>query len=297
MEILYVGGDHFVVVAIVAVEVIRLEWGLGLGPGCGGHEKKHAQGNQWKRPECADGEASDHEESPFRKSLRNPASREGSSRRSPDAVGNCITNHGLLKRFISCLIFGECEGRIVSPQIQTSPLIRRMTWIFTDDSCRTMDRCSARIQTVSAKDSVHGSRGRAAEDGQQILAAVRLRHEFPAASGFGVAREGGGEQGRWVEFGFHDFGQEFDGLLDAADTSVFFFYAADEMVELFAGGGSEGAEEFLETHGATERAGEERVEWHDTKWLLTQFRAIFSFIALAGQRWYLKPPELFAHDH
>lgn len=82
--------------------------------------------------------------------------------------------------------------------------------------------------------------------------------------GFGVAGESGFDQ-RWrIEFGLHDFGQEFDGLLDAAQTGVFFFDAADGVVELLARGIGEGVEEFEEAMAA-QGAGEERVNGHGEK--------------------------------
>jgi hypothetical protein len=103
----------------------------------------------------------------------------------------------------------------------------------------------------------------AAEDGDEILPAKRLRHEFPSLSGAGVADERGGEQRRRIEFGCHDFGQEFNGLLDATLAGFFFFDCEDEVVELFAGGVGEGVKEFQEPFGFGEFAGEGGVDGHE----------------------------------
>jgi len=86
----------------------------------------------------------------------------------------------------------------------------------------------------------------AAEDGDEVLAAERLRHELPALTRFGVARESGFDQRRRIEFGFHGFRQEFDGLLSAAQARLFFFDFANGVVELIAGGVGKGVGEFLE---------------------------------------------------
>lgn len=68
--------------------------------------------------------------------------------------------------------------------------------------------------------------------------------------------ESGFDHGRRVAFGFHDFGQEFDGLLDATEASLFFFDTADEVVEFFASEDGERVEEFLEAFGAAKGVGE-----------------------------------------
>ena len=101
----------------------------------------------------------------------------------------------------------------------------------------------------------------AAEDGDEVLPAQRLRHEVPSLAGFGIAGEGRGEQ-RWrVEFGFHGFRQELDGLLDAAQAGVFFFDTADEVIEVIAGGFGEGVEESYQTVAA-KGTSEKWVEGH-----------------------------------
>jgi hypothetical protein len=74
----------------------------------------------------------------------------------------------------------------------------------------------------------------AAEDGQQVLASERLRHEFPSLAGFGVADKGSLHQRRRVEFGFHGFHQVFSGVLSTAQARVFLFDFADFAVDLVA---------------------------------------------------------------
>lgn len=90
----------------------------------------------------------------------------------------------------------------------------------------------------------------AAEDVDEVLAPEGLRHEFPSLAGFGVAAEGSLHHRRRIEFGFHGFGQEFDGLLEPAKARFFFFDAADEAVEVIARGFGEGIEESFETVAA-----------------------------------------------
>ena len=102
----------------------------------------------------------------------------------------------------------------------------------------------------------------AAKNVDEVLAPERLRHEFPPLSGFGVTGEGGFHQRRRVELGFHGFHQEFDGLLKAAEAGFFFFDAADEVVEIVAGGFRKGVEESFEAVAA-ESTGEEWVDRHD----------------------------------
>jgi hypothetical protein len=68
----------------------------------------------------------------------------------------------------------------------------------------------------------------AAEDGDEVLPAERLRHEFPSVAGFGVASEGHAEQRRRIELGFHDFHQLFGGVLGAAQARFFFFTSRTE---------------------------------------------------------------------
>ncbi len=84
---------------------------------------------------------------------------------------------------------------------------------------------------------------RAAEDVDQEPAARRQRHELPAAAGLGVVGECGFERGRRVELGFPGGSEEFDGLVEAAQADGFFFDAADEVVEIVAGGFRERVEE------------------------------------------------------
>jgi hypothetical protein len=74
--------------------------------------------------------------------------------------------------------------------------------------------------------------------------------------------ESGFERGRRVEFGFSDGGEELDSLLEAAEAGGFFFCAADEAVEVVAGGFGQGVEEFYQAVAAEGR-GEERVEGHE----------------------------------
>lgn len=125
---------------------------------------------------------------------------------------------------------------------------------MTVSKLRALQNCALKIAGAGFRES-------AAKDAHEILPAKRLRHEFPSLSGAGVAGERGGEQRRRIEFGCHDFGQEFDGLLDATLASFFFFDCANEVVELFAGGVGEGVEEFLEAV-TTQGAGEEKVDGH-----------------------------------
>jgi len=134
------------------------------------------------------------------------------------------------------------------------------------------------LQNCALKIAGAGFRESAAKDAHEILPAKRLRHEFPSLSGAGVAGagvagEGGGEQRRRIEFGCHDFGQEFDGLLDATLASFFFFDCANEVVELFAGGVGEGVEEFQEAV-TTQGAGEEKVDGHEEEKTLPRMTGI-----------------------
>jgi hypothetical protein len=101
----------------------------------------------------------------------------------------------------------------------------------------------------------------AAEDIDEVLAAERLRHEFPSLVGLGIAGEGNFHQRRRVELGFHGGGEELDGLIQAAEAGFFFFDAADEVVEFVAGGFGEGVEESFEAVTA-EGAGKKKVEGH-----------------------------------
>ena len=114
-----------------------------------------------------------------------------------------------------------------------------------------------------------GFRESAAEDGDQILASERLRHEFPALAGFGVAGEGGFHQWRRVEFGFHGFHQVFSCVLGTAQACLFFFDFADLAVDLMARGFRKGVEKFLEAFGVAELAGESGVDGHGAKENLT----------------------------
>lgn len=102
----------------------------------------------------------------------------------------------------------------------------------------------------------------AAEDGDEVLATERLRHEFPAASGFGVTGEGGFHQGRRVEFGFHGFHQVFGGMLCAVQARLFFFDFTDLAVNLVPRGFGQGVEKFLQAFGLAEFAGKERMDGH-----------------------------------
>ena len=101
----------------------------------------------------------------------------------------------------------------------------------------------------------------AAEDIDQVLASERLRHEFPALARFGFAGESGFDQWWRVELGFHGFSQVFDCLLKPTKAGFFFFDAADEAVEVIAGGFGEGVEESFQAVAA-KGAGEERMERH-----------------------------------
>jgi hypothetical protein len=91
------------------------------------------------------------------------------------------------------------------------------------------------------KPSSAGFREAAAEDGDEVLAAEGLRHEFPALAGFGVAAKGSFHQRRRVELGFHGFHQIFSGMLGAAKARLFFFDFADFAVDLVARGFGQGA--------------------------------------------------------
>lgn len=109
----------------------------------------------------------------------------------------------------------------------------------------------------------------AAEDGDEVLASVGLRHEFPSLAGLGVAAECSPHQRRRIKLGFHGFHQVFSGVLRAAQARVFFFYFADFMVDLVARGFRQGVEKFLEAFGLAEFAGEERVDGHGKENLIT----------------------------
>jgi hypothetical protein len=89
----------------------------------------------------------------------------------------------------------------------------------------------------------------AAEDGDEVLASVGLRHEFPSLMRFGVAAEGSLHQRRRIELGFHGFHQVFSGVLSAAQACLFFFHFADFTVNLLARGFGQGIEKFLEALG------------------------------------------------
>jgi hypothetical protein len=103
----------------------------------------------------------------------------------------------------------------------------------------------------------------AAEDRDEILPAEGLRHEFPTAAGFGVSGEGGFDEGRRVELGFHGFHQVFSGVLGATLAGLFFFDFTDGVVDVAAGGFGKGVEEFLEAFGLAEFAGEDGMERHN----------------------------------
>lgn len=120
-------------------------------------------------------------------------------------------------------------------------------------------RVSGALKQSSFKITSAGFRESAAEDADEILPAERLRHEIPALASFGVTGKRGFDQRRRIEFGFHDFGQKVDGLLDTAETGFFFLDAADEVVEVVAGGFGERVEESFEAVAA-EGVDEERVE-------------------------------------
>ncbi len=74
----------------------------------------------------------------------------------------------------------------------------------------------------------------AAEDGDEVLASERLRHEFPSLARSGVAGERSLHQRRRIELGFHGFHQIFSGVLGAAQARLFFFDFADFAVNLVA---------------------------------------------------------------
>src|SRR6185437_13194691 len=103
----------------------------------------------------------------------------------------------------------------------------------------------------------------AAENGDEVLASVGLRHEFPSLAGLGVAAECSLHQRRRVELGFHGFHQVFSGVLRPAQARVFFFYFADFTVDLLARGLGKGSEKFLKAFGLAEFAGEGGMDWHE----------------------------------
>jgi hypothetical protein len=89
------------------------------------------------------------------------------------------------------------------------------------------------------------SLGKAAdEDADQVLPAERLRHEFPSLAGAGVTGEGGLDERRWIEFGFHGLHEVFGGVLGASLARLFFLDLADGVVNPIAAGVGEGVEEF-----------------------------------------------------
>jgi hypothetical protein len=102
----------------------------------------------------------------------------------------------------------------------------------------------------------------AAEDGDEVLPPVRLRHEFPSLAGLDVAAEGSLHQRRRIELGFHGFHQVFGGVLGAAQARVFFLDFADLAVDLLTRGFGKGIEEFLEAFGLAEFAGENGMDGH-----------------------------------
>jgi hypothetical protein len=102
----------------------------------------------------------------------------------------------------------------------------------------------------------------AAEDGDEVLASVGLRHEFPSLAGLGVAAECSPHQRRRIKLGFHGFHQVFGGVLGAAQARLFFLDLADFPVDLLARGFGKGIEEFLEAFGLAKFAGEDRVDGH-----------------------------------
>jgi hypothetical protein len=103
----------------------------------------------------------------------------------------------------------------------------------------------------------------AAEDVDEVLAAERLRHEFPSLAGLGVAADCSCHQRRRVELGFHGFHQVFSGVLGATQARLFSFNFADLAVNLVARGYGKGVEEFLEAFGLAEFAGEDGVDGHE----------------------------------
>lgn len=107
-----------------------------------------------------------------------------------------------------------------------------------------------------------GFREAAAEDGDEVLATERLRHEFPSLAGLGIAAECSLHQRRRVELGFHGFHQVFGGVLGPAQACLFFFYFADLAVDLVARGFGQGVEEFLEAFGLADFAGEGGMDGH-----------------------------------
>jgi hypothetical protein len=121
----------------------------------------------------------------------------------------------------------------------------------------------------------------AAEDGDEVLASKRLRHEFPALAGFGVAGEGSFHQRGRVEFGFHGFHQVFGGVLGASQARLFFFDFADLAVDLVARGFGESVKEFLEAFGLAEFAGEDGMDGHSQILpLITLITRIFTDLLL-----------------
>jgi len=111
---------------------------------------------------------------------------------------------------------------------------------------------------------VEGARFRiaATENKDQILAAQRLRHEFPSLVGLGVATECSLHQRRRVELGFHGFHQVFSGVLGASQARLFFFDFAYFTVDLAARGFRKGVEKFLKAFGLAEFAGEGGMDGH-----------------------------------
>lgn len=72
----------------------------------------------------------------------------------------------------------------------------------------------------------------------------------------GVAGERSLHQRRRIDFGFHGFHQVFSGVLGAAQARFFLFDFADGVIDFAARGFGKGVEEFLETFGLAEFAGE-----------------------------------------
>jgi hypothetical protein len=119
------------------------------------------------------------------------------------------------------------------------------------------------IQDGSLNVASAGFRIAGTENKDQISASQRLRHEFPSLAGFGVAGEGGLHQRRRIELGFHGFHQVFGGMPGAAQARLFFFDFADLAVDLVARRFGQGVEEFLETFGLAEFAGEGGMDGHE----------------------------------
>jgi hypothetical protein len=126
----------------------------------------------------------------------------------------------------------------------------------------------------------------AAEDGDEVLPSVGLRHEFPSLSGLGVAAECSFHQRRRVELGFHGFHQIFSGVLGAAQARVFFLDFADLAVDLLTLRVGQGVEEFLEAFGLAEFAGEGGMDWHGEVETLPRMGRIFT--DRAGKRFTAK---------